>query len=303
MRFVFLFQFFPYFFSLCRCQLRFIVHPVLEFIHHTSIWDKHGCIFQMHLFVIFCIFSFEEKSIPGFCKEFHGHGVYLCCLHSDICMLPNRIRCRQISLKSMAAFMRDHIHISACPIKICKDKGCMVIRDIGHITAHCFCFSSEYIQQLIFHHEIKEFFCLFGKLGIHPSALFQNFFRCSFWLGISFFSIDQLIRIIHMIHTQTVSSVFIQLFRKRNPVFLDLSAKIFHLFPTIAVSLHTQISQFCITVKSKNSGLFGSIFYQTVIQRIQLFLNFQEKCILFFTGAFSHFGVFAFQIWSKKGKI
>ena len=79
------------------------------------------------------------------------------CLHCDIPMLLDRILCRKKALECMTTLVRNDIKVTACAVKVCKDKRCIVIRKECHITARPFCFAAQYIKQFILHHEIYEF--------------------------------------------------------------------------------------------------------------------------------------------------
>ena len=56
-----------------------------------------------------------------------------------------------------------------------------------------------------------------------------------------------------------------------------LTAQIFHLFPSIAVSLHSQIAQRCIGFKSKLPRLLRAVFHQPVIQLVQFLSDALKK--------------------------
>ena len=197
----------------------------------------------------------------------------LCGFHSDICMLPNWVFCRKISLKGMSTFMCDNIHISTCSVKVCKHKRGMIIWQISHIATNCLRFSSKNIQQLIFHHKIKKFFCFLWKFTIHFLSLCQYLLRTAWRLWISFRSINLFIWKIQVLQIQTSFSFFIQAFWKWNPVFFHLSAQSFYLLLSITVSLHPSISQLRIGIKSKKFCLLGTIFYQLIIDFIQFICN------------------------------
>ena len=189
--------------------------------------------------------------------------------HTNICMFPDRVLSCQIALEGMTAFMSHNIHIPAGSIKVCENKRSLVVRKISHITAHCFGFSSEYIQKFIFHHKVKELFCLSGQFFIHFLSCCQNFFRCSFWLWISLWSENQLIRVRKLRKSQTLFSLLENALCKRNPDFFYLFSQVFNFFSSIAVSLHTQISQWSISIKAQLLGLHSTVFHQFIIQFVQ----------------------------------
>ena len=70
MRFVNLFQLFPCRFPLLWRHFRMIVYDMLEFIHHTAIWDKGNGILHLRSLEIICPVS-EEQIHPGIGEKFH----------------------------------------------------------------------------------------------------------------------------------------------------------------------------------------------------------------------------------------
>ena len=118
---ILLFESAPYLMALIRCQLRIFINNLLKFIHHTPIRNKTDGILQLHLTKLRSGLS-KKQFHPWICEKLHRHGMCLCRLHRNIPMLPDIILSCQISLKSVAAFMGDHIHITACPVKISKDQ-------------------------------------------------------------------------------------------------------------------------------------------------------------------------------------
>src|SRR5699024_283716 len=128
-------------------------------------------------------------------------------------------------------------------------KRSLVIRQIGHIPSHCLCLSSKDIQQFVLHHKVKEFFCFRGKLFIHLLTCCQDFFRCSLRAWASLRAIYLLIGISHMRKPQPLLPSFIKAFCKWNKDLFHLTAEIFHFFPSVAVSLHSEIPQRRICLK------------------------------------------------------
>ena len=303
MRLVLFLQAFPYLLALVRRHLRMVIDLMLKLIYHAAVRYKHDSVFQMHLGIFLCLLFPEKEMVPWLGEKFHGHGVDFRRLHSDIRMFPDRILRRQISLERMSALVGHDIHISAGSVKVRKDKRRLVIRKIGHIAADCLRLSSEDIHQLIFHHKVKEFPGFRRKLPVHLLSRRQDLFRCTFRLWISLRSEYLLVRPGHNVHSKTISALLVHFFRKRHKNLFHLTAQIFHLFPSIAVSLHSQIAQRCIGFKSKLPRLLRAVFHQPVIQLIQFLSDALKKFVLLFRRLSADSRIRAGQIRSQQRKV
>ena len=99
------------------------------------------------------------------------------CLHRDIPVFLDRILTCHVPLKGMTALMSDDIQIPARPVKVCKNKRRMVIRQIGHVAARTLCLAAKHIEQLIFQHKIKKFLRLLRHIPVHHLSGLQDLLR------------------------------------------------------------------------------------------------------------------------------
>ena len=189
----------------------------------------------------------------------------LCRFHADIPMLFYGILAGKISLKSMTAFMRNHIHISAGAVEVSENKGGLIQGQIGHIASRSLCLPAQHIKQFIFPHKIKKFLGLRGKFAVHLLAGSQNFFRRSCRFRIAVLKVHLLVNIFQLLQSQTLSSTVMKLFRKGYEILLNLAAESFHLFFPVAVTVHAVIPQLQIVFIAHLFRLCGTIFHQFVV--------------------------------------
>ena len=169
----------------------------------------------------------------------------------------------------MSAFMRDHVYVAAGSVKVCKDKGRMILVQIAHIAALFFILSAEHIEELILHHEIEKFFGFWGQLRIHLLSALQNFLCSAYRIGIAFFEINLIIDIRKLLQTEALSSDLVYALRKRYEYLLHLSAEILDIVSVVAVTVHSVVAQLDIIVIAHRLCLRSAVFYQLVINVIQ----------------------------------
>ena len=75
------------------------------------------------------------------------------------------------------------------------------------------------------------------------------------------------------VKTQTFPAVFPHFFRKGNPVLFNLLPELLYLFSSVAVAVHTTVAQICIGLKAELLCLRRTVFYQLIIQFIQMVCN------------------------------
>ena len=61
-----------------------------------------------------------------------------------------------MTLESMTGFVGQDINISTGSIEVGKDKGTLVVSNVGAIATRVLALLGQQIQQIMLHHEIKE---------------------------------------------------------------------------------------------------------------------------------------------------
>ena len=84
-----------------------------------------------------------------------------------------------VGLERVPGLMCQHVDVCGGAVEIGEDKRRLVFRQRGTITAEVLVLARHEIEQLVFGHEIKEFYCLGRKIGVHLARLFHKFFRRS----------------------------------------------------------------------------------------------------------------------------
>ena len=279
-----------------------LIDDVLELVHHTAVGNEADCILQMHLNIFVRILT-EEQVHPVLGEEFHGHGVDLCRLHPHIRMLPDRIRAGQISLEGMSALMGDHVHIRAGAVKVCKDKGRIIVGHIGHISAGTLVLAPKHIKQTVLHHKIVKFPGLRGKLTVHLTPCLQDLLRRSLGRCISVRIEHGSVIQLQLIQTQTLSSLLVKLFREGHKVFLHLRTECLHLLLAVAVTPHAVIPQLHIVLIPHLLRLLRAVLHQLVIDLVQLIRIGPEKRTHSLPCSLSHLPIRAHQVRTQQGKI
>ena len=218
-------------------------------------------------------------------------------------MLHDGILPGQIALKCMSVFMRDHVYVAAGSVKVCKDKGRMILVQIGHIAALFFILSAEHIEELILHHEIEKFFGFGGQLRIHLLSALQNFLCSAHRIGIAFFEVNLIIDIRKLLQTEALSSDLVYALRKRYEYFLHLSAEILDIVSVVAVTVHSVVAQLDIIVIAHRLCLRGAVFYQLVINVIQFIRNCHKVIAVSLPCLSSYGSVVSGQIGTQQGQI
>ena len=105
---------------------------------------------------IFVYLVFEEGFHPWPGDKFHGHGMNF----TGFVGWPDDLRTLDPAgaedLEGVAGFMGQNINICTGSIEVGKDKGTLVVRNVGAIATCVLALLGQQIQQLMFHHEIKE---------------------------------------------------------------------------------------------------------------------------------------------------
>ena len=218
-------------------------------------------------------------------------------------MLPNRKIRSQIALKGMSTLMGNHIDISCSSVKVCKNKRHLVVRKHIHIAAGTLIFPAKDIKKLHFPHFPHESRGLRRKLIVHLLSCCHDFFRSSFWRRISLREENIFIIIIEMVNSQSLSSLFMQLFRKRYKVTLHLISEAFNLLLAVTVTIHSGIAEFSKVGIAEQTPLFGTILYQLIIEGIQFLLMLLKKSTVLLPSSFPDRTVHACHIGAHKRKV
>ena len=106
-----------------------------------------------------------------------------------------------------------------------------------------------------------------------------------------------------MVDSQSLSSLFMQLFHKRYKVFLHLISETFNLFLTVAVTIHSGIADFGKVRIAKQASLLSSVLYQLIIEGIQFLPVLLKKSTVLLPSSFPDRTVHACHIGAHKRKI
>ena len=186
-------------------------------------------------------------------------------------MLENRILRREIPLKSVSAFVCNHINIPCRSVEIRENKRHPIIRKHIHIASRALILSSQHIEELHFPHLPHELCRFRRKRGIHLLAGLHNLFRCSVWLRISFREEDVLIIVVEVRQPESLSSLFLEFFHKGNQIPFHLEAKIRNILLIVTIANHSGIAKFGKIRIAQKSSLLRPILHECIIEGIQLF--------------------------------
>ena len=155
---ILLFRLFPDLFQICGSLFFAFENTVLEIIDADQIGNICETVHQM-LIDIALPFPFRiEQVIPGFGKEFHGHGMDLIDLGSGAVILRDLLASGcHIAFKGMAGFMGQHFGISACLIEVGEDERHLVFCQSCAVAAEALVGSCFQIKQVCLHHAVEEF--------------------------------------------------------------------------------------------------------------------------------------------------
>ena len=199
--------------------------------------------------------------------------------------------------------MGNHIDISCSSVKVCKNKRHLVVRKHIHIAAGTLIFPSQDIKKLHFPHFSHESRGLRGKLIVHLLSGRHDFFRGSGRSRVSLREENIFIIIVEMVESQSLSSLFMQLFHEGNKITLHLIPKAFNLLLAVTVTIHSGIADFRKVRIAKQASLLSSVLYQLIIERIQFLPMLLKKSTVLLPGSFPDRTVHACHIGTHKRKV
>ncbi len=175
--------------------------------------------------------------------------------------------------KSVARLMGYHLHIMLGTIKVCKNKGHLVIRKAGAVSSTRFTLGGKHVQKLSLQHSAEESAGLGRKLVIKLPALHQNIIRRPCRPCISGAESQGVVRKAHGIFLgKPCRLLFVNLACHRYQIFHHALPEFLHIVFVVAVSLHPVIAKLGVAVKTKLPPHGIPELYQLVIDRIQLVL-------------------------------
>ena len=138
---------------------------------------------------------------------------------------------------------------------------------------------------------------------IHFLAGLQNLLRLHRRRRISFFKINAFINVRKLLHTKTLSALFMKLLCKWHKIRPYLLPETLHLFFSVGITHHPIITKLYKIFISHFSGLLCTVFYQLIVKLVQLIRNTFKKCTVFLPRKAAYITVLARHIRTQQGKI